>query len=64
MDTAPVNTSSQGATAATSPFADIIARLKSATPLTPLQLNAIRLDVRHTILTPELLNSKPQALEV
>lgn len=31
--------------------------LKSATRLTPLQLNGIRLDVRHTILTPEYLDN-------
>lgn len=31
------------------------AGLKSATPLTPLQLNAIKLDVKHTVLTPDYL---------
>lgn len=30
--------------------------LKSAVKLTPLQLNAIKPDVRHTILTPEQLD--------
>lgn len=29
--------------------------VKSATKLTPLDLNNIRLDVRHTILTPDYL---------
>ena len=29
--------------------------LKSAAPLTPLQLNGVRLDVRHTVLTPDYL---------
>ena len=29
--------------------------IKSAKRLTPLQLNAFRFDVKHTVLTPELL---------
>lgn len=29
--------------------------ITSAEPLTPLQLNGIRLDVRHTVLTPDYL---------
>lgn len=29
--------------------------IPSATPLTPLELNGIRLDVKHTILTPDYL---------
>lgn len=29
--------------------------IKSATPLTPLQLNAVKMDVKHTILTPDYL---------
>lgn len=29
--------------------------LRTATQITPLQLNAIKLDVRHTVLTPEYL---------
>lgn len=29
----------------------------SATPLTPLQLNGYKLDVQHTLLTPEYLES-------
>lgn len=31
--------------------------LNSATELTPLQLNNIRLDVQHTILTPDYLDN-------
>lgn len=31
--------------------------LESATELSPLELNNIRLDVRHTILTPDYLES-------
>lgn len=34
-----------------------LSALKSATPLTPLQLNAIRLDVKHTILSPDYLEN-------
>ncbi len=34
--------------------------LKSATRLTPLQLNAIKLDVRHTVLTPGKLEEMAQ----
>lgn len=29
--------------------------IKSATPLKPLQLNAVKMDVKHTILTPDYL---------
>lgn len=28
---------------------------EGATPMTPLELNGIRLDVRHTVLTPDYL---------
>lgn len=35
---------------------DLSALSGAATPLTPLQLNGIRLDVRHTILTPDYLD--------
>lgn len=31
--------------------------LKSATPLTALQLNSYKLDIKHTILTPQLLEN-------
>lgn len=31
--------------------------LSSATKLTPLELNNIRLDIRHTILTPDYLEN-------
>lgn len=34
---------------------DMEKALQSATPLTPLQLNGIKLDPKHTVLTPELL---------
>ena len=45
------------ATSATSqPGADLTALISSATKLTPLQLNNIRLDIRHTILTPDYLD--------
>lgn len=29
--------------------------IQSAVAMTPLQLNAVKLDVRHTLLTPQLL---------
>lgn len=32
-------------------------QLKSATPLTLLQLNGIKLDAKHTVLTPDYLDS-------
>lgn len=31
--------------------------IKSAIPMTPLQLNNIKLDVKHTLLTPEYLDN-------
>lgn len=31
--------------------------IKSAVPMTPLQLNNIKLDVKHTLLTPEYLDN-------
>lgn len=31
-------------------------QIKSATPLSLLQLNAIKLDAKHTVLTPEYLD--------
>lgn len=34
--------------------------LKSATPLTALELNGFKLDVKHTVLTPELLDKMAQ----
>ncbi|MCH5238035.1 MAG: hypothetical protein J1E95_09590 [Muribaculaceae bacterium] len=50
----PVNTSASNFEA--------IQNLKSAVVLSPLQLNNIRLDVKHTVLTPDylenLINSK------
>lgn len=41
--------------------AGIDLKLKSATPVTPLQLNGIRLGVRHTVLTPDYLENLIQA---
>ena len=38
------------------PGTDLTALITSATKLTPLQLNNIRLDIRHTILTPDYLD--------
>lgn len=35
--------------------------IKSATPLTALQLNDFRLDVKHTVLTPEYLEKMTAA---
>ena len=35
--------------------------IKSASPLTALQLNGFRLDVKHTILTPEYLEKMTAA---
>lgn len=32
--------------------------IKDTTPLTPLELNAIKLDDKHTVLTPEVLEGK------
>lgn len=40
--------------------ADTLPGVKSATKLTLLQLNAIKLDVRHTILTPDYLEKLSQ----
>lgn len=36
---------------------NLLPDIQSATPLTPLQLNGIRIDVKHTILTPDYLDS-------
>ena len=39
------------------PAPDLTGLSGSAAKLTPLQLNGIRLDVRHTILTPDYLDN-------
>lgn len=36
---------------------DLTLTLKSATPLSALQLNGYKLDVKHTILTPQYLEN-------
>lgn len=36
---------------------NIFDSLKSATKMTPLQLNGIKLDVKHTVLTPDYLDN-------
>lgn len=41
-------------------LAQIMEGIKSATPLTALQLNGYKLDVKHTVLTPEYLESLPK----
>ena len=39
------------------PTSDLTGLSGSAAKLTPLQLNGIRLDVRHTVLTPDYLDN-------
>ena len=36
---------------------DLTSTLKSATPLSALQLNNFKLDIKHTVLTPEYLEN-------
>lgn len=36
---------------------DLSEVIKSATPLTPLQLNSFKLDIKHTLLTPQYLEN-------
>ena len=50
MTTAEPNPTSQ-------PTPDLTGLTGSAAKLTPLQLNGIRLDVRHTVLTPDYLDN-------
>lgn len=40
-----------------SPTPDPILTLKSAVPLSALQLNGFKLDIKHTILTPQYLEN-------
>lgn len=36
---------------------DLTSTIKSATPLSALQLNNFKLDIKHTVLTPEYLEN-------
>ena len=43
-------------------ISEVLPDIKSATKLTPLQLNGIKLDDKHTILTPRYLENLMQPL--
>ena len=43
--------------------AEMLSGVKSATRLTPLQLNNIRLDIQHTVLTPDYLEQLDKSKE-
>ena len=42
---------------------EMLSGVKSATKLTPLQLNNIRLDIQHTVLTPDYLEQLDKSKE-
>ena len=42
---------------------ETLSGVKSATKLTPLQLNNIRLDIQHTVLTPDYLEQLDKSKE-